>query len=865
MRRALIRTLRGSQTPQLRNHSVFRIPGAHHHHSSFNMQLPHSSAAYVLAPELTWTGEAFERDVYVFVGADGLIHSVKRSSDVDAAAAVHKLPGRALLPGMVNAHSHAFQRGLRGLGETYPKDSAQSSFWTWREEMYKLVGGMSEQQIYDLTRQCFSEMRDAGITSVGEFHYFHHGQPGEGKTGHKFAYDETVLRAAKDVGIRIVLLNAYYEHGGFQRAPMVESQKRFKVDSHEVYWKQMDTLLGKLADDPTQSLGVVAHSMRAVEVPDIVKLHEESVRRGLVFHIHLEEQTKEVDDCKAAHDGETPMGLLLKHLKIDEKFTAVHCTWTKADELKQFVEKKGNVCICPLTEGNLGDGFPFIASCSDRVCLGTDCNARVDMCEEMRWLEYAHRLHQSRRGVCTDAASETDLAKLLFRYGTKNGAESLNLQVGEIKEGYAADFALVDIEEEQLKFSTPSSLMGAFIFGANGSSVVKATSVNGKWRETVSKTVQEENSFKSDDSAVSDEHKAQIEAAAALADVNSDDVVKLAIGLNSIVSTSGEEAAVGQAIADWLTARGWRVHKQKVPPQSDAAVKADRYNVYATRSDSKTPRLLFNSHMDTVPPYLPPRIDSTTLYGRGACDAKSLIAGQMIAAQKIAEAGFGNDVQVLFVVSEETDHSGMKKANELNVKPAHMVVGEPTALKMSKMQKGVLKIQLTQKGVAAHSGYPHLGDSAIDPMIDVLYDLKKESWPTTEDYGNTDLNIGLLNGGQAANALAEQSSAMLMFRLVTEPDVFYKRVEEIVGGRVEMKLYTSNAPVHLTTVEGYDTGVACFNTDIPYFNFDGKAYLVGAGSITDAHCPREFIKLEDLKSVVDYYFKLGKRLIEDGK
>ncbi|KAL4144713.1 hypothetical protein PRNP1_013839 [Phytophthora ramorum] len=829
------------------------------------MQLPHSSAAYVLAPELTWTGDRFERDVQVFVGADGLIQSVQRAAVVDAAC-VHELPGRALLPGMVNAHSHAFQRGLRGLGETYPKNSTQSSFWTWREEMYKLVGGMSEQQIYDLTRQCFSEMRDAGITSVGEFHYFHHGRPGEGKNGHAFAYDETVLRAAKDVGIRIVLLNAYYEHGGFQRAPMVESQKRFKVDSHEVYWNQMDALQKLLADAPTQSLGVVAHSMRAVEVPDIVKLHEESVRRGLVFHIHLEEQTKEVDDCKAAHDGDTPMALLLKNLTIDEKFTAVHCTWTHADELKQFVDKKGNVCICPLTEGNLGDGFPFIASCSDRVCLGTDCNARVDMCEEMRWLEYAHRLHESRRGVCTDTTSETDLAKLLFRYGTKNGAESLNLKVGEIKEGYAADFALVDIEEEQLKFSTPSSLMGAFIFGANGSSVVKATSVNGQWRETVSKTLQPTAAAKSAaGSAVSDEHQAQIEAAAALADANSDDVVKLAIGLNSIVSTSGEEAAVGKAIAGWLTARGWRVHMQKVSPQPDAVVKADRYNVYATRSDSKTPKLMFNSHMDTVPPYLPPRIDSTTLYGRGACDAKSLVAGQMIAAQKLVEAGFGDDVQLLFVVSEETDHSGMKKANELNVKPAHMVVGEPTALKMSKMQKGVLKIQLTQEGVAAHSGYPHLGDSAIDPMIDVLYDLKKESWPTTDEYGNTDLNIGMLNGGQAANALAEQSSAMLMFRLVTDPDVVYKRVEEIVAGRVGMKLYTANAPVHLTTVDGYDTGIACFNTDVPYFDFDGKAYLVGAGSITDAHCPREFIMLEDLKSVVGYYFTLGKRLIEIGK
>ncbi|RLN97848.1 hypothetical protein BBJ28_00018537 [Nothophytophthora sp. Chile5] len=556
----VIRTLRGSLSRQVSSGlpskftSAFRNPHSVRHHSSFpnvNMeqrllQSGNDGAAYVLAPELTWTGERFERDVRVHVGGDGLIRAVTHAGDdADVDAVVHSLPGRALLPGMVNAHSHAFQRGLRGLGETYPKDATgESSFWTWREEMYKLVGGMSETQIYDLTRQCFSEMRDAGITSVGEFHYFHHGRPGEGKDGEQFAYDETVLRAAKDVGIRIVLLNAYYEHGGFQRAPMSESQKRFKVDSHEVYWTQMDALQAKLAVTATQSLGVVAHSMRAVEVPDIIKLHEESVRRGLVFHIHLEEQTKEVEDCKVAHDGETPMALLLKNLKIDEKFTAVHCTWTKADELKQFVDKKGNVCICPLTEGNLGDGFPFIASCSDRVCLG----------------------------VCAESTPESDLAKLLFRYATKNGAESLNLQV----EGYAADFALVDTEEEQLKFSTPSSLMGAFIFGANGSSVVKATSVNGKWRQTVSKEIQHGVENGDADSSLSDEHRAQLQAAAALADVTSDDVVKLSCGLNSIQSTSGEEATVGRAIQDWLTVRGWQVHMQKVPPQPDAAVKADR-------------------------------------------------------------------------------------------------------------------------------------------------------------------------------------------------------------------------------------------------------------------------------------------------
>jgi formimidoylglutamate deiminase len=138
---------------------------------------------------------------------------------------------------------------------------------------------------------------------------------------------------------------------------------------------------------------------------------------------------KEVNDCKDAHDDKTPMAVLLENVNIDDKFTAVHCTWTDADLLKQYVAKGGNVCICPLTEGYLGDGFPAIASCGENICLGTDCNARIDMCEEMRWLEYAHRLHQSRRGVCTDSSSETDLPKLLFQYATSSGAKSLNLNV----------------------------------------------------------------------------------------------------------------------------------------------------------------------------------------------------------------------------------------------------------------------------------------------------------------------------------------------------------------------------------------------------------------------------------------------------
>jgi acetylornithine deacetylase len=162
-------------------------------------------------------------------------------------------------------------------------------------------------------------------------------------------------------------------------------------------------------------------------------------------------------------------------------------------------------------------------------------------------------------------------------------------------------------------------------------------------------------------------------------------------------------------------------------------------------------------------------------------------------------------------------------------------------------------------------GYPHLGESAIDPLVDVLHDLKNEEWPSTEELGATTLNIGIINGGQAANALAENASAMLMFRLTEEPEKILKRVREIVGKRVDVEVYTSNAPVRLSVVKGYDTDIASFNTDIPYFKFDGKAYLIGAGLITDAHCSREYIVIEDLKKLVDLYFNLGKKLIQQGK
>ena len=241
------------------------------------------------------------------------------------------MAGRALLPGFVNVHSHAFQRGLRGRGETFPAGGA-GSFWTWREAMYGLVETMTRDRILELSFQAFSEMRAAGITSVGEFHYLHH----EG-SGADFAFDDAILEAAERAGIRLVLLEAYYRTGGIG-APLSPAQRRFDGVSLAAYWRQMDALAGRLGRG--QTLGAVVHSVRAANLDEIGEIYREARRRGLVFHIHVEEQRKEIEDCLAAY-GKRPMAALLDACGGAEGITAVHCTHTSPEDLARFLDGGG--------------------------------------------------------------------------------------------------------------------------------------------------------------------------------------------------------------------------------------------------------------------------------------------------------------------------------------------------------------------------------------------------------------------------------------------------------------------------------------------------------------------------------------------
>jgi formimidoylglutamate deiminase len=421
----------------------------------------------VIEADLTWTGARFEPGVRISVDHDGRIAAVGPL----ALPVTLRLGRCALLPGFVNVHSHGFQRALRGRGERFPRGAG--SFWSWREAMYDLVASLDRDSARRAYVRAFAEMRDAGITTVGEFHYLHHASEEL-----DYAFDAVVLEAARAVGIRLVLLNAFYATGGIGR-PLAGAQRRFRSAGLAGYWAQMDRL--EAGRDPRlQTLGVVAHSIRAVPLEDIAALHAGAVRRGLRFHMHIEEQVAEIEECVAAY-GRRPMATILDALAIDGNLTAVHCTHTDPGEMACFLAAGGTVCVCPLTEGNLGDGLPALdlVHRAGALSLGTDSNARIGFIEEMRWLEYGQRLRLMQRGVLVDG--EGSAARTLLHTATAGGAAAVAVDAGRIEAGCWADLVAVDLGAPALADLDREQLLDGLVFGA-GESVVRGTAVGGVWR-----------------------------------------------------------------------------------------------------------------------------------------------------------------------------------------------------------------------------------------------------------------------------------------------------------------------------------------------------------------------------------------------
>ena len=424
------------------------------------------TAEQVVEADLTWTGQAVETGIQVVIGSDGRIARVG-SLGLEPS---RRLSGRALLPGFVNAHSHAFQRGLRGggRGERFPMGTG--TFWTWRDAMYGLVDRLEESSFLAATIRAFREMRTAGITTVGEFHYLHHREPLD------FAFDRLVLQAAREAGIRLVLLTTFFKTGRIGQ-PLRNAQRRFATPSVEGYWAELDALSSE-ANPRFATVGAVVHSVRAATPDDLAAIHAEALRRGLPFHIHVEEQRREVEHCLEAY-GSTPMRLLLDRVESARNITAIHCTQTFPNDRNAFLEQGGRICVCPLTEANLGDGLPTLEDVpSDRLCLGTDSNARIDMVEEARWLEYGQRLRRQERGALRD--QEGQVARVLLRAATAGGAASLGVPAGRIEPDAWADFLVLDLGHPSLAEVEPEALVDAWLFGG-GSDAIVGTCVGGDW------------------------------------------------------------------------------------------------------------------------------------------------------------------------------------------------------------------------------------------------------------------------------------------------------------------------------------------------------------------------------------------------
>lgn len=336
------------------------------------------------------------------------------------------------------------------------------------------------------------------------------------------------------------------------------------------------------------------------------------------------------------------------------------------------------------------------------------------------------------------------------------------------------------------------------------------------------------------------------------------DPIKLTKSLCEIQSTTYYEGAVGDFLADFLARQGWEVEKTPVPQPPDSATDGARWNVYAGIAGSK-PDLVFSTHMDTVPPYIPFREDDEFVYGRGVSDAKGIIAAQVAAGQALRDAGF--NVGLLFVSGEERDSAGAKVANQMSKGSRYLINGEPTDNKLALASKGALRVSLKTTGKMAHSAYPELGDSAVHKMITLLDKLLKMDWPVDEYAGDTTLNVGQIHGGYAPNVIADYAEAQVLIRLVTDSAPIREMILEAAAGLAEVSFTLDLAFVRLKAVDGMPTMVAKFATDIPQLTNWGEPLLLGPGSIHVAHTPDEKLSKKELLESVELYIQLAKQLL----
>jgi acetylornithine deacetylase len=318
-------------------------------------------------------------------------------------------------------------------------------------------------------------------------------------------------------------------------------------------------------------------------------------------------------------------------------------------------------------------------------------------------------------------------------------------------------------------------------------------------------------------------------------------------------STSGGEGAVIAVVERMLAARGWGV--TRIP------VTAGRDDLFAARGAG--PFVTLSTHLDTVPPYIGPRVDATRLWGRGACDAKGIAAAMICAAERLDSRGV--PAALLFVVGEEVSHDGARAANawaaRSGVSSRVLINGEPTESTLALGTKGAMRVTLRVKGLAAHSAYPHLGRSATRDLVRLLAALDGLDLPRDDVLGDTTINIGVISGGVADNVVAPWAEARLMARTIGPPEPVLDRIRELAGDGAEIQQGITAPAVRLGVLPGYKTSVVAYATDIPALGNWGTPYLFGPGSIHVAHREDEHIELAELEAAVEVYERLAEQAL----
>lgn len=405
---------------------------------------------------------------------DGVITAITDGKDSDAQVA-----NGVVIPGMVNCHSHAFQRAFAGFSEQ--GSEGQDSFWTWRKIMYQFLDQLSADDAQAIASQLYIEMLKMGYTRVAEFHYLHHQIDGENYTP-LATMAESIFKAAKTSGIGLTMLPVMYRFSGFGPLEPNDGQKRF-INSVEQFNQLVTDCFSLTNDYSNTNVGIAPHSLRAVDKASLHSAvnHVRSLDDKAPIHIHISEQQKEVDDC-LAHYGERPVQWLLNNADLDKHWCLIHATHIDENERRGIIKTGAIAGICPTTEANLGDGiFPtteFLAE-DGTFAIGSDSHISVNPIEELRWLEYAQRLIKQQRAILA-TSEQASVGLNLWQRAALGGAQSTNSNTGSLEIGKKADLLVLDANQTKLFANSDKNLLDSLIF-ASQKNPVQDVMVNGTW------------------------------------------------------------------------------------------------------------------------------------------------------------------------------------------------------------------------------------------------------------------------------------------------------------------------------------------------------------------------------------------------